>query len=126
MRYFICSAALMLLLSAAIVGCSESSDTASAPVVPDPAAADAAAADAVEATPVAFANTECPIMGGGPTAELTAEYQGKTIGFCCDGCPEKWADLSDDVKAEKFAKVAVNADHDHADGNHDHSDRSGE
>ncbi|WDQ18082.1 hypothetical protein [Rhodopirellula sp. P2] len=116
MRFFIGTAALLLIMSAAIVGCSEPSDTASTPAVADP----------VEATAVTFANTKCPIMGGSPTAELTVEYDGKTIGFCCDGCPEKWADLSDDAKAEKFAKVDAHAGHDRADGDHDHSDHSRE
>ena len=121
MRFFIGTAALLLLMSAAIVGCSEPSDTASTPAIADPAVS-----ESVEATTVAFANTKCPIMGGTPTAELTVDYDGKTIGFCCDGCPEKWAELSDDAKAEKFAKVDAHAGHDHAGGDHDHSDHSGE
>ncbi|TWU33656.1 hypothetical protein Q31b_57130 [Novipirellula aureliae] len=95
MRYFAISAALQLLLSATIVGCAESDQTTTAPSV----------TDQVEATPVSFANSKCPIMGGKPTKELTAEYDGKTIGFCCDGCPQKWAALSEEEKAEKFEGV---------------------
>lgn len=109
MRYFATSAALLLLVSATLVGCAESDQTATAPSVTDP----------VEATPVSFANSKCPIMGGKPTEELTVQYDGKTIGFCCDGCPEKWAALSDEEKAEKFAKVDAHAGHDHAGHDHD-------
>jgi hypothetical protein len=116
MRYFIGSTAFVLLFSAAIIGCSDTSDTAAPP----------ASVDASEATPVNFANAKCPIMGGKPTAELTTDYEGKTIGFCCDGCPEKWETLSDDEKAEKFAKVDAHAGQDHADGGHSNSVHSGE
>ncbi len=36
-------------------------------------------------------NSVCPIMGGEVDPEVqTASYQGKTIGFCCDGCIEKF------------------------------------
>ncbi len=111
MRSFMSSAALLLTLSAAIVGCSDSAQTTVTPDVADP----------VDATPVHFANEKCPIMGGKPTAELTVEYDGKTIGFCCDGCPEKWAELSDEQKAEKFAKVDAHAGGESAEDDHDHS-----
>ncbi|MDF1840424.1 MAG: hypothetical protein P1U77_03255 [Rubripirellula sp.] len=68
-------------------------------------------------------------MGGKPTAELTAEYNGQTIGFCCDGCPQGWAKLTDEEKEEKFTlvSVATNGDHDHGDhdhGDHDHGDHA--
>ena len=121
MRYFATSAALLLLVSATTVGCTESDQTATAPSM----------TDTVEAKPVSFANTECPIMGGKPTEELTVQYDGKTIGFCCDGCPEKWATLSDEEKAEKFAKVDAHAEpdqagHDHEAEEHDHSDHAAE
>lgn len=125
MRYLMASAAL-LLLSAAIIGCGSTSETDTTPAVTDP----------VEATSVSLANTKCPIMGGTPTEELTVDYDGKTIGFCCDGCPQKWATLDEDEKAEKFAKVDAHAGHDHdvdghdadahdADG-HGHSDQLGQ
>ncbi|MEE2935978.1 MAG: hypothetical protein VYA84_08285 [Planctomycetota bacterium] len=85
------------------------------------------AASSIDTTSVVFANTKCPMMGGKPTAELTAEYNGQTIGFCCDGCPQGWAKLTDEEKEEKFTlvSVAANGDHDHGDhdhGDHDHGD----
>ena len=113
MRYFHLSAAMSLIVGTVRVGCSQPDETVSEPTVTDP----------VEATAVSFANTKCPIMGGKPSAELIAEYQGKTIGFCCEGCPEKWAALSADEQEEKFAKVDAHAGHDHTDGaDHEHSD----
>jgi hypothetical protein len=55
-------------------------------------------------------NTACPIMDGkvdpdNTPAKLTRTFQGKTIGFCCAGCPPKWDKLSDEEKAEKLKKV---------------------
>ena len=120
MRYLICSAAIVLLAGAAVVGCTKPSENAVAP----------ATADSIESTTVSFANTKCPIMGGKPNADLTAQYEGETIGFCCDGCPEKWAALTAEQQAEKFAIVHAHADHqghDHVDHNHSaHADDSGE
>jgi hypothetical protein len=57
-------------------------------------------------TTVSFANEKCPIMGGKPDPELVVQWDGKTIGFCCDGCPQKWEKLSDEEKAAKLAAVA--------------------
>lgn len=49
-------------------------------------------------------NANCPIMGGEVTAEGgTVSWNGQTIGFCCEGCSEKWAALSDDEKAQALA-----------------------
>jgi len=51
----------------------------------------------------AFANTRCPIMGGAidpanVTPELTREYKGQKVAFCCGGCPSQWDKLSDQEK----------------------------
>ena len=56
----------------------------------------------------AIVNTKCPMM---PTrdvpadTELTRTFQGKTVGFCCAGCPAKWDALSDEEKATRLAAV---------------------
>ena len=104
------SFAAAVLLSA---GCQPAGN--SAPTSNVPTATDASS----EVTLVEFTNRKCPIMGGKPTTELTTQYEGGTIGFCCDGCPQKWASLSDEQRAEKFSSVAVESD---ATSNHDHSD----
>ena len=119
MRSFLCSTAIVLLVTAAVVGCSQTSEPIVTPT----------AGDSVEATNVVFANAKCPIMGGKPKAELTANYEGETIGFCCDGCPEKWSAMPAEQQAVAFAKVhseAVHSDAVHSDADHDHSSHSGE
>lgn len=57
-----------------------------------------------------IANDRCPIMNSAinpaqTTAALTRVFQGKTVAFCCAGCPAAWDKLTDAQKAEKLAKV---------------------
>ncbi len=33
---------------------------------------------------------KCPVMGGPLDGKTFIEYQGRKIGFCCDGCPQKF------------------------------------
>lgn len=59
------------------------------------------------ATAPAYANTKCPIQGNviNPakvTPELTREYKGQKVAFCCGGCPAAWDKLTD---AEKDGKL---------------------
>jgi len=98
MRLFISSAAVVLLSTVVIIGCNGST-----PSITDN---EAPLTNAAEATEVSFSNTACPIMGGSPSPELTRKFDGQTVGFCCDGCPEKWDALSPEVKAEKLAEVS--------------------
>jgi hypothetical protein len=54
-----------------------------------------------------FVNARCPIMGGAinparVTDDLTREYKGQKVAFCCGGCPPEWDKLS---PAEKDAKL---------------------
>ncbi len=54
-------------------------------------------------------NARCPIMGSAikpesVTANLTRDYNGQKIGFCCAGCPSAWDKLTD---AEKQAKLSA-------------------
>ncbi|MDM4015925.1 hypothetical protein [Roseiconus lacunae] len=54
-------------------------------------------------TTVSTANTNCPIMGGKVSTDGgTVQWNGKTIGFCCDGCDEKWEVLTDQEKQQKL------------------------
>ena len=53
-------------------------------------------------------NSKCPIMPArdvSPDTNLTREFKGKTVGFCCAGCPAEWDALSDEEKAAKLAAV---------------------
>lgn len=54
-------------------------------------------------TPV---NAYCPIFDDNKVnPNLTAEWQGKTVAFCCAGCRAKWAKLSDQRKTEELAEA---------------------
>lgn len=105
MRYLLILPVCVAFALFAATGCNPST------TVSEPTVDRSIPAESTEVTTVDFANAKCPIMGGKPAAELTAQYEGKTIGFCCEGCPEKWAELSDQQKAEKFADVRIDANH---------------
>ena len=52
-------------------------------------------------------NSTCPIMGGkvdrySVPDNLTRQFEGKNVGFCCANCPAAWDKLS---KADKEAKL---------------------
>ncbi len=55
-----------------------------------------------------YANAKCPIMGSvidpaKVTDDLVTDFDGEKVAFCCAGCPDKWAALSDEEKATKLA-----------------------
>lgn len=109
MRNFYVLTVSLLITASLLIGCNESREKK----VTAPAETNSVTQI------VELANYKCPIMGGKPKAELTAHFQGKTIGFCCEGCPEKWAALSDEKKAEKFASVG-NESHSNGGNNEKH------
>lgn len=89
---------LLFLLLAVSLGCDQTT--------PDDTVEDTVEPVAVVAT----VNARCPIMGGKVTEDGgTVQWDGKTIGFCCDGCDEKWLALSEEEKAEKL-RVAQSGD----------------
>jgi len=52
-------------------------------------------------------NARCPIMGtqldpAKVPAELTREFRGQKVGFCCGGCPAAWDKLTDQDKQAKL------------------------
>lgn len=66
------------------------------------------------AASVKVVNAQCPIMGtvlakDKVPADLTREYKGQTVGFCCGGCPEAWDKLTDADKAAKLVKATAPA-----------------
>lgn len=74
----------------------------------------AAAKDAPTSAPAAYANVKCPMMGGAidpakVTPELTREFKGQKVAFCCGGCPAAWDKLSDKEKQEKLDAVKAPA-----------------
>lgn len=58
----------------------------------------------VEATPV---NAVCPVGGHeiDPGTELTHVHDGKTVGFCCEGCHEAWPEMTIAERDEALAAV---------------------
>jgi hypothetical protein len=55
-------------------------------------------------------NDHCPMTGNkiDPAKvppELTRQYKGQTIGFCCAMCPPKWDKLTDADKDKKLAEA---------------------
>jgi opacity protein-like surface antigen len=53
-------------------------------------------------------NALCPQMGGEVTVDGgTVEWNGMSIGFCCDGCPEKFSALDDVEKIAALKGVDV-------------------
>jgi hypothetical protein len=57
-----------------------------------------------------FANTRCPIMGSPidpdkVSDDLTRDFKGQKIAFCCKGCPSQWDSLTDTQKADKLASA---------------------
>lgn len=55
----------------------------------EPPAASAQTGSA-EARRAELTNEVCPVMGGKARKELSAEYQGRTVYFCCAACPDKF------------------------------------
>ena len=112
MRYLACASLMAGLF--VITGCSES--------------------DSAPAAVAVASNSVCPIMGHDVTDDGgRVEFDGKTVGFCCSGCIEKWNALSAEDKAEKLknppSEEGDHGVHDHdehenheAHGDHDHGD----
>ena len=100
--------ALLTLLPLA-AGCSQPSAPTETADSAQLSATETAAAESVAAAD----NKNCPIMGHPVSAEGgSTTWNGKTIGFCCDGCKPKFEALSDDEKAAKLAEADKG---DHAD-----------
>jgi hypothetical protein len=104
----------MALISACSASATYKTSTKSEPVAKSgccSGTAEAGEADGARASnqeaKTAFANTKCPIMGGAidlanVTPELTREYKGQKVAFCCGGCPGQWDKLSDQEKTAKL------------------------
>jgi hypothetical protein len=60
------------------------------------------------ATTTAAENTKCPFSGNPVNAGAkTVAFQGHSVGFCCNGCSEKFAKMTDAEKASTWSKVAA-------------------
>lgn len=97
-----------LLLLVLVAGCTEpttsnsKSDTESAKVA---------------TTPI---NSNCPIAGEEVDPDVSVQWKGQTVAFCCADCIPDWNKLSDD---EKQSKLDAASQDDHS--GHDHSEHEG-
>ncbi len=109
----------LLVAFAAFVGCSSQDDATSA-----------GGGGTTESADVGPVNENCPIMGDAITEDGgQVDFNGQTVGFCCEECVEKFQALSDDEKTEALAKAehAHGGDHDHGDhGDHKDEDEKTE
>jgi hypothetical protein len=83
---------------------------------------------AAEAADGGVVNAVCPIMGtqldpDKVPGSLTRQWRGKTVGFCCAGCPAAWDKLSDEEKQQKLA--AAMAEPAGPEASHAHEGHSG-
>lgn len=69
-------------------------------------------------------NARCPIMGNkldrdNVPENLTREWNGKKVGFCCAACPPKWDNLSDEEKQQKLDAAMGKPEADGSSGDHE-------
>lgn len=50
-------------------------------------------------------DTDGALGSNGVTKNLTRDYKGRKIGFCCDGCPEEWDRLANADKDARLTKA---------------------
>jgi hypothetical protein len=57
--------------------------------------------------PMGAMNTKCPYTGGAANPDLTSEFNGQQVAFCCGGCKNRFDKSTDDARAELMKKVAT-------------------
>ncbi|NUP88187.1 MAG: YHS domain-containing protein [Candidatus Sumerlaeia bacterium] len=84
-RLSLAAAALAALTSLALA----QEPAATEPAATEPAATEPASPEAASSEATAqVINETCPVMAGRPVnPEVSVEYQGQTVYFCCAGCP---------------------------------------
>lgn len=88
---------LSLMFLALAVGCSEQADPNAG-----------SSTEQAIASPV---NPYCPITDSPVASDVTTEWGGKTIGFCCADCIPTWDELSEEQKQAKLdAAMQPNAE----------------
>ncbi len=50
-------------------------------------------------------NANCPFSGHPVANGATADYNGKTVGFCCADCAKKWSGMTDAQRDAALAKT---------------------
>jgi hypothetical protein len=60
---------------------------------------------ATDAAPAASAPTVCVISGEDADGGPTADFNGQTVGFCCNNCKRKWDKMDDAARRAAIAKL---------------------
>ncbi|MFO0832190.1 MAG: hypothetical protein U0637_10130 [Phycisphaerales bacterium] len=50
-------------------------------------------------------NSKCPFSGEAVDGNITCDYQGGKVAFCCAGCKGKWEKASDQARADMMKKA---------------------
>ena len=50
-------------------------------------------------------NKTCPYSGEPASADHTADYKGEKVGFCCNGCVNRFNKLDDSAKDAMISKA---------------------
>ena len=66
--------------------------------------------DAPSSSAQGVINTHCPIMKEKIDPELTVEWKGKEVGFCCPPCLDEWKEMSDEEREAALKEAATTAD----------------
>ncbi|GMV25185.1 MAG: hypothetical protein AMXMBFR58_12160 [Phycisphaerae bacterium] len=53
----------------------------------------------------AVMNANCPFSNHPVSPDATATYHGKTVGFCCKDCADKWGKMTDAERDAALAKM---------------------
>lgn len=94
----------LMLVASLIVGCGEGDKTGKTDKT-DKTDKTAASTDG-DGEALAFANANCPMMGGEVDTEGEfSVFNGKKIGYCCEGCKEGFEKLTDEEKQAKLAET---------------------
>ena len=56
---------------------------------------------------MAAMNTSCPVSGEPIDAEVTRDFDGQTVSFCCNKCGNKFEKMSMDEKKDMLAAMPV-------------------
>ncbi len=88
----------------ALAGCAANKDCCKDDGKSAAAATDKTATKTTQAAALTVVNTACPISGEDlgskdHTAKVVRTYNGENVGFCCDGCGQKFDKMSDEKKA---------------------------
>jgi hypothetical protein len=103
---------LAILSGLALVGCSGDEAAQSQPAENENQTAEnqPAGESGTPHSEVTLVNAVCPMMGGKAKTTVTANWNGKTVGFCCPECIPEWEQLTGEEKASKLTAAEKPAD----------------